>query len=489
MSIKEKIKILESDARQLEPSAEQRRRWMEGVQAHGEQFLEELPAMNAYRRTPGRGADLLELDIPEEGRPLEPLLEVIGEQVEREGINPASGYHFGYIPGGGLYPTGLGDYLAAVTNRYAGIFFANPGAVRMENQLLRWMCRLAGYPEDALGNLTSGGSLANLIAITTARDSKGVTASNVTRSVIYLTGQTHHCVQKALRIAGLSEAIIRYIPTNEHFQMEVTHLWEQVARDHAEGLRPFLVVASAGTTDTGAVDPLNDIADIAGEYGLWYHVDAAYGGFFMLVEEVKEKFRGIERSDSFAIDPHKGLFLSYGIGAVLIKDVEAQFRSHHYEANYMQDALAEQAELSPADLSPELTKHFRGLRMWLPLQLFGVQPFRAALEEKIWLCRYAYEALPGAGFEVGPRPELSILIFRYIPDEGDANAFNQQLVDYVKTNGRVFLSSTMIDGVFWIRLAIMSFRTHLPEVDICLDILRKGVREIEALPAFSKVSS
>ncbi len=488
MSIKEKIKNLEAGARRLEPDAEQRQRWMEGVQQHGEAFLEALPTMKSYRRTPAQGKGVLEFDIPEEGRPLEPLLEAIGEHVEREGINPASGHHFGYIPGGGLYPTGLGDYLAAVTNRYAGIFFANPGAVHMENQLLRWMCRLAGYPEDALGNLTSGGSLANLIAITTARDSMGVKASNVDRSVIYLTGQTHHCVQKALRIAGLSEAIIRYIPMNAQFQMDVAHLWEQVARDQGEGLHPFLVVASAGTTDTGAVDPLNDIADIAEEYGLWYHIDAAYGGFFMLVDEVKNKFRGIERSDSFAIDPHKGLFLSYGLGAVLIKDVEAQFRSHYYQANYMQDALAEQTELSPADLSPELTKHFRGLRMWLPLQLFGLQPFRVALEEKIWLSRYAYEELNDAGFETGPEPELSIFVFRYLPEEGDPNAFNQQLIDYVKADGRVFLSSTLIEGVFWIRMAVMSFRTHLQELDTCLEVLRQGVRETEALPAFSNMT-
>jgi glutamate/tyrosine decarboxylase-like PLP-dependent enzyme len=418
------------------------------------------------------------LDIRDEGRPLDELLNVVEQSVDRPGINPASGFHFGYVPGGGVFATALGDYLAAASNRYAGIFFANPGAVQMENHLIRWMCRLIGYPDTALGNLTSGGSIANLTAIVAARDRHGIGPAEAPRAVVYLTPQTHHCVQKALRIAGLGAGIVRYIPTNERFQMEADRLEEQVNRDRAAGLLPFLVVGSAGTTDTGAVDPLDRIADIAEAYGLWYHVDAAYGGFFLLVDEVRDRFRGIERSDSLAIDPHKGLFLSYGIGAVLVRDVEALFHSHHYLANYMQDALGEHEELSPADLSPELTKHFRGLRMWLPLQLYGVAPFRAALAEKLWLCRYAYERLQELGFETGPYPELSILIFRYVPDRGDANAFNRRLIDFVQRDGRVFLSSTTIDDVFWIRLAVLSFRSHRHEVEVFLEVVKEGVEEV-----------
>jgi aromatic-L-amino-acid/L-tryptophan decarboxylase len=405
------------------------------------------------------------------------MLELLKTQVDRSGINPASGGHLGYVPGGGVFPTALGDYLAAITNRYSGIFFANPGAVRIENQLIRWMCRMIGYPEGSLGNLASGGSIANLIAIVTARDAKGIKAREVERSVIYLTQQVHHCVQKAVRIAGLGEAIIRYIPMDGQYRMDAASLRQQIERDIAGDLKPFLVVASAGTTDTGAIDPLDEVASIAEQFDLWYHIDAAYGGFFMLVDELKERFRGIERSDSLAIDPHKGLFLSYGLGAVLIKDVKAQFQSHYYKANYMQDAAGEGEELSPADLSPELTKHFRGLRMWMALHLLGLQPFRAALMEKVALCRYFYEKIRKMGFETGPYPELSIMIYRYVPPKGDANEFNERLVRYVQEDGRVFISSTTIDGVYWIRLAVLSFRTHRREVDLCLEVLRVGVAE------------
>jgi glutamate/tyrosine decarboxylase-like PLP-dependent enzyme len=328
---------------------------------------------------------------------METVLAVLKATVPHEGLNPASGGHLGYIPGGGIYPTALGDYLAAVSNEYAGVFYGGPNAVRMENGLIRWMCKLIGYPEGSLGNLSSGGSLANLIAFVTARDAKKIMSNKVTQSVIYLTAQAHHCVHKAIRIGGMGEAIVRKVPMDNRYRMNAHALADLVESDAANGLYPFLVVASAGTTETGAMDPLDAVADICDEHALWFHVDAAYGGFFMLADidnadgtTVKESFKGIERSDSVAIDPHKGLFLSYGLGAVLIKDVKAQRESHYYRANYMQDTLSATEEYSPADLSPELTKHWRGMRMWLPLQLYGIAPFKAALEEKILLCRYFY---------------------------------------------------------------------------------------------------
>jgi glutamate/tyrosine decarboxylase-like PLP-dependent enzyme len=261
--------------------------------------------------------------------------------------------------------------------------------------------------------------------------------------------------------------------------MDATALRQQVEADVKNNLRPFLVVGSAGTTDTGAMDPLDAIADISERYDLWFHVDAAYGGFFILVDDLKDSFKGIERSDSVAIDPHKGMFLAYGLGAVLIKDVEAQFRSHYYRAAYMQDTLDANEELNPADLSPELTKHFRGMRFWLALQLLGLEPFKAGLEEKYWLCRYFYEEIEKAGFEVGPQPDLSVCIYRYVPESGDANEFNRLLTEYVQKDGTVFISSTTIDGVYWIRLAVLGFRSHLHTIDACLRILKEGVRYLK----------
>ncbi len=469
----EKIKALEAISSQLEPSTEQRKQWNAAVQNYADQFLDDFNTHTSYVVSKDMGKPISEVTFTEQAKPIETLLALLKEHVDTPNLNPASGGHFGYIPGGGLFTTALGDYLAAVTNRYAGIFYGSPGAVRMENFLLRWMCTMVGYPEGALGNLTSGGSIANLSAITTARDAMGIKARDIEHCVIYMTHQVHHCLQKSLRIAGMEESIIRYIPMDNTFKMQTKALENQIKKDEAEGLRPFMVVGSAGTTDTGAIDPLARIGRIAKAKQLWFHVDAAYGGFFMLSDTHKSKFVGIEQSDSLAIDPHKGLFLSYGIGALLIKNTKALYNTHRYTANYMQDIFTPDEDPSPADLSPELTKHFRGLRMWLSLQLLGIHPFRAALDEKVLLCQYFYKEVQKIGFQVGPEPDLSICIFRYVPSVSDANAFNKKLLENFKQEGSVFLSSTTIDDTYWIRLAVLSFRTHLAQVNLVLQLLKK----------------
>lgn len=475
----QQLQALEALARKLEPTAETRLDWSNAVGQYLNTFIGELPNGKTFLPDTDKGKVLRNMPFQESPRPFEEVLHAIDIGVTGNGINPSSGGHLGYIPGGGVFPGALGDFIAAGTNRYAGIFFSNPGAVRMENDLVRWMCRLVGFPETALGNLTSGGSIANLIAITTARAHRNLRAAGYEKAVIYLSGQTHHCVQKALRVAGMGESVVRYIPVDAHFAMDPAALRDAIREDREAGFEPFMIVGSAGTTNTGTIDPLDMLADIAQEENIWFHVDAAYGGFFLLVDALTARFKGIERSDSVAIDPHKGLFLPYGLGAVLIRNVEAQLNAHHYTASYLQDTLAFEEELSPADLSPELTRHFRGLRMWLPLQTLGLAPFRAALEEKVLLAQYAFHRLNELGFETGPFPDLSVFIFRYIPANGDADAFNHALIHYVQEDGRVFLSSTTIDGKFWIRMAVLSFRTHLEEIDLCLEILNAGVEKLK----------
>ena len=235
------------------------------------------------------------------------------------------------------------------------------------------------------------------------------------------------------------------------------------------------MVASAGTTDVGAIDPLRAIGKIANERGLWYHIDAAYGGFFVLTDEGKKKLEGIETSDSLVIDPHKGLFLPYGLGVVLVKNAEKLRDSHRYAANYMQDAAALTDEPSPADLSPELTKHFRGLRLWLPLKLHGAAPFRACLTEKLLLAKYFHTEVQKLGFESRIEPELSVVTYRWLPRNGDANIFNKRLLEHVVADGRVFISSTMLNGEFTLRFACLAFRSHLSTVDTLLTVLKNKV--------------
>jgi glutamate/tyrosine decarboxylase-like PLP-dependent enzyme len=470
--MREDIKHLELLARVLEPNAAARGILDTSVHRHAEAFLMHIDSGKGYE-IKDTSAPLQDFLIREEGSDVQTLLDLVSSTVDHPGINPASGGHLGYIPGGGLYPAALADFLADVTNRYSGVYFANPGAARMENFLVRWMADLIGYPEEAHGTLTSGGSIANLVAMTTARDALQIKSADIPTAVIYLTEQTHHCVDKAIRIAGMGECIVRKIPLDGKFRMQSQTLLEQIRIDKKNGLRPAIVIASLGSTDTGAVDPVDEIGMIARTEGLWFQIDAAYGGFFQLVPELGHHFKGIEKSDSYILDPHKGLFLPYGTGTVLVRNGSQLHASYWYRANYLQDAESPD-QLSPAELSPELTRPFRGLRMWLPMQLYGLAPFRAALKEKWLLAQYFHGEIQKLGFEVGPEPALSVAIYRYTEGVQDTNAFNRRLVRLLHEDGRIFISSTMIDGSVWLRLAVLCFRTHLSHIDLLLEMLQQA---------------
>lgn len=476
--MRDQILQLEKISRQLEPSSAKREEIRKHVVEYAEDFLNRIEKINAFNEINDGDSGLLSFPVSEEPYDIELILSLLKNHVDTPGLNPASGGHLGYIPGGGIYYSALGDYLADVFNRYAGIYFAGPGAVRMENMLIRWISEVMGYPSDAAGNLTSGGSIANLIGIVCARDASGIKSRDYDTSVIYLTKQVHHSVDKSIRIAGLKECVIRYVPMDERYRMNAESLEAMIMTDKKNRLVPFLVIASAGTTDVGAIDPLEEIGTIAKKHELWYHIDAAYGGFFNLTKEGKQKLKGIELSDSLVVDPHKGMFLPYGTGVVLVKDKSVLQQSHFYQANYMQDAVNVSEELSPADLSPELTKHFRGLRFWLPLLLHGIKPFRACLEEKLMLAKYFHQEVQKLGFEAGPEPELSVVTYRYIPKKGDPNEFNKKLVEAVQKEGRVFISSTMLDDKFILRAAILAFRTHLKTVDTLLEVLKAKVKSL-----------
>ncbi len=241
-------------------------------------------------------------------------------------------------------------------------------------------------------------------------------------------------------------------------------------------------MGSAGTTDTGAVDPLDALATIAARERCWFHVDAAYGGFFLMTEAGRERLRGIERSDSAVLDPHKSLFLPWGSGIVMVRNGAALTASNHYSGAYLQD-MAENAdqdptEVSPADVSLELTKHFRALRMWLPLILLGTKPFQAALDEKLLLARYFHQEIQTLGFEAGPPPDLSIVTYRWAPPGVSlerANQVNQEIVERMRQDGRIFLSSTLLDGRFTLRMVALAFRTHRKTIDLALRLLGEQV--------------
>ena len=476
MSLKaqrEELVALKEAMRPLEPDSGERQQLGQQALDHALAYLEEIPDAPANNRWSDVFAQLLDPEFTLQGREASEIFDYLAQCVERPGFTTTSPRFMAYIPGGALFHSAIGDFIAAVTNKYSGFASASPGAVRLENACTAWLAEVVGFPKDSAGTLTSGGSIANLTAIVAARDARDEDGGGA----IYRTRFAHYCVDKALHIAGRGKAPRRVIATDERLRMSPQALDEAMTRDAADGIRPWLVVASAGTVDTGAIDPLDEIADVCARHGAWLHVDGAYGGLFSLCDEGKTKLGGIERADSVALDPHKTLFLPYGTGAVLVRDRRHLLASFSASADYIRPLGESEVGPSPADLSPELTRHFRALRLWLPLQLAGIDAFRAAQTEKLKLARYFHARLSEIdGFDPGPEPQLSVVAFRYIPKDGsDPNAFNEQLLRDLLDEGRIMFSGTRIDGTYLIRCAILSFRTHVEHVDEAVDALVHAV--------------
>lgn len=382
-------------------------------------------------------------------------------------VETAGPGYLAYIPGGGLYSSALAEFLARSVNRYTGLAGLAPELVAMEEGVLRWLGREFGLPASAAGLVTTGGSMATLAAVVAARHHQ--LGEDFTAGTLYLTEHSHHCIAKAARIAGFPAARVRVVPTTPDLRMDLSAAAAMITADRAAGLRPFLLVGNAGTTSTGAVDPLPAMARLAAREGLWFHADGAYGGCFQLTERGRAALAGIGDADSLVLDPHKGMFLPYGTGVLLVRDAGRLAAAHSGQAHYLQDAGADTALPDFASLGPELTREFRGLRLWLPLHLHGAAAFRAALDEKLDLARHAYTDLAAdPALEVPWEPALSTVAFRLA---GQDDAASLALLERVNQAGRVFLSSTRIGGRVMLRLSILSHRTHREHVDEALALI------------------
>jgi aromatic-L-amino-acid decarboxylase len=462
----------------LEPSADEMRSLvreaMERIVAH----IESLPEQPAARvKGAFRLARKLAEPLPEEGTPFPKLLDVLFRKTVPASLNTAGPGYLAYIPGGGLFHTAVADLIADAVNRYTGVYAAAPALVQLEANVLDWLRQIAGFPPEARGLLTSGGSLSNLIALVTARRER--LPEDFLKGTLYVSDQTHHSVQKSAILAGFPPANVREVPADARFRIRLDALEEKIAEDRGRGLTPFLVVGNAGTTNSGAVDPLPELAEIARRHGLWFHVDGAYGGFFRLTEEGKATLRGLELADSVVLDPHKSLFLPYGTGALLVRDGAALRRTHTAEADYMPTIQDETALSDFSEMSPELSRPFRGLRLWLPIKLLGIAPFRDALQEKLDLAREAAaEIRRMPGIEMVAEPELSLFAFRLArPDlDGDEqDRLNVAFLKRINERKRVFLTGTRLNGRFTLRVCVLSFRTHRERVAMAVEDVREAL--------------
>lgn len=462
----------------LEPTATEMHTMGQATLALVEEFINGLPEAPAADLDGAMEfAGELQEKAPEEGTSFTQLLDTVAIASAKAINNSGPGF-LAYIPGGGLYTSALADLLAAGFNRYVNLAGMAPAIAQIEATAVRWLCDLFDYPDDARGVLTSGGSMANFSAVVAARKAK--LGEDFSLGVLYTSQQAHASCAKAGYLAGFPKARVRLVPTDAFLRMDVDALAAMVRADRAAGLRPFMVTASAGTTNTGSVDPIGPIGELARAEDMWLHVDAAYGGPFRMTAYGRELFAGIEKADSITLDPHKALFIPYGTGALIVRDGARLRDAHHVAADYLQDMEGLEERIpSFSEYSMELSRDFRGLRLWLPIKLHGLSAFREALEEKLELTRYLYEELRAApGFEVPLAPDLTAVAFRYVPREGDADLFNQRLLQRINDSKRVFLSSTNLGGHFVIRVCVVSHRTHRDRIEEAVRIIKSAARDL-----------
>jgi aromatic-L-amino-acid decarboxylase len=471
--------------RSLELSGAQMQQLVDDVMPHLRELLDSLPEQPAwnFEEAPSVARSVME-PMPAAGSDPSIVFRRLFDEILPIGVNSAGPGYLAYVPGGGAPHAAIADLIAATANRFVGLWNGAPGLAQLEVAVLRWFSDIVGYPATAGGFFTSGGSLSIWSAIVTARRCK--LQGELSRGTLYTSDQAHHAVAKALMFAGLPPENVRMIPVDSTYRVCVDAMRERIHQDRHDGFVPFAMVGHAGTTNTGAVDDLAALADLAATEDLWLHVDASYGGFFMLTERGRGLMRGIERADSITLDPHKSLFLPYGTGCLLARDQNHLRQAHELRGEYLMPGPEEEF-FDLSDISPELTRSARGLRVWLPLMLHGVEPFRSNLEEKLDLTVLAADRLRLLNEELDDQlevitdPQLTVVAFRLVraglTDE-QIDDLNIRLRDAINSSRRVLLTPTRLHGRYVIRICILSFRTHRDRVEACLEDIHRAVREV-----------
>jgi glutamate/tyrosine decarboxylase-like PLP-dependent enzyme len=392
-----------------------------------------------------------------------------------------------YISGAGTVPGAAADLLAAGLNMNAGGWQLAPSAIEIEVALTRFFANeMFGLPEGAGGLIVSGGAMANFVALKAARDrragwdvrNEGILAGP--QLGLYLSTETHVVSDRAADMLGIGWANVRHVSVDDGSRMRVDELRAQIARDRETGIRPFAVVGTAGTVSTGAIDALGDIADVCADEGLWFHVDAAYGGPAMLAEDLRPLFAGIERADSIAFDPHKWLYTPHSGGCVLLRDFSLLQGSFDAQPSYIhQDREVTHAGLDLGRYGPQFSRSFWALKVWVSLLAHGRSAYGRRISHDAELARYLgarVEEHPA--FELAGPVGLSICCFRFVPPdlpegsgrEAYLSVLNERLMAEMQVDGRVFLSNAVLGDRFVLRVCVVNFRTEAQDMDAVLEV-------------------
>ncbi|MGH7675310.1 MAG: pyridoxal phosphate-dependent decarboxylase family protein [Gemmatimonadales bacterium] len=438
-----------------------------------------LRTMRAYTRPPDDLASAIRGEpLPTSSRPAAVILDRIARDVVPYSLGIGHPRWWGFI-NASPHPIGIAAELIATTlnNNCAG---TSQVAVHVELAVIDWIAAMLGLPSGTGGLLVSGGSMANFVALAAAREAKAPgTRKRGLQGLpkplaLYASTEAHSCIRRATEILGLGTDGLRLVPVDAHYRMDVGALERQIAADRRAGLEPICVVASAGTVNTGAIDPLGAIADVAGANGCWFHVDGAYGAMGAALPELAERYRGIERADSVAVDPHKWLYVPYEAGATLVRDPAALRAMFALRPEYLtleRDSYLEGA-VWLSDMGPQLTREFRALKVWAVMQAVGLEGYRALWRNDIAVAReIARLAGQHPRVEVVAPSDLSCFCLRYLPRTGDPSAFNRTLLDRIHRDGRIFISGTVLGGVFALRGTVTNYRSTLGDARVCVETI------------------
>lgn len=444
--------------------------------------LERLPNEPAWQG--GSRSELEELfreAAPEIGRP---ALEVL-ERAAHE-ILPVAGRvdhprFFAFVPSSSTWPAVLADFLSAGHNTFQGTWLGGSGPSQIELIVLDWIRDWIGYPETASGLFTSGGSAASIDAFVAAREAAGAPEGGT----VYMSDQSHTALIRAATIVGIRRDHVRMVRSDGQFRMDMEGLSQAVSKDRASGRNPIAVCANGGATNTGAVDPMIEMADFCESEGLWLHVDAAYGGFAVLAEKGRAVLRGMERADSIALDAHKWLFQPFETGCLMVKDVERLEKAFSVEPEYLQDARWGSDHPNFSDRGLQLSRSFRALKVWMSIQTFGVEAFRRSVAKGIDLAGRAEEYVRASDvLQIRNPASLGVVCFRFLPsssnyDESHIEKINQAIQTRVIETGIAMMSSTRLRGVYSLRFCILNHQTTWEDVrDTLQAIERFGKQEI-----------
>jgi aromatic-L-amino-acid decarboxylase len=422
---------------------------------------------------------LLREPPPEEGQKLDHVLAQFEERVAAYAFRTNHPCFFAFVPGAPNYLSVFGDWLCSGTNFFAGVWLEAAGPAEVELVVLDWFKEFLGYPREAQGLLTSGGSEANLTALVAAREP--LSYADRQRATLYVTEQRHWSVDRAAKVMGLRSDQVCPIATTDRFRLDPAALAARIRKDRAAGLLPWAVVANAGATNTGAVDPLAHLADVCGEQRLWLHVDAAYGWSAILTAEGRTLLDGIARADSITLDPHKWFGQTFEAGCLLVRDGRRLDETFCVHPEYMQDVAPGADEVNFCDRGIALTRRFRALKIWFSVKVLGVAWFRRLVERCCLLAEFAQAVLESQpSFEILCPRQLSIVCYRYVPAgfstvgpaaTQELNRLNLLLVDQLRATGKAFISSTRLGDNVALRFCFVNWRTTAADVEETVRLL------------------